>query len=81
MIFISVLLPAPFSPTRPWISPAESAKSTPRALGLFHATVSAAALGRLRHHQLRSQRVVVQIFDAEADGLARTCPSDRGWLR
>ena len=31
MIFISVLLPAPFSPTRPWISPAESAKSTPRS--------------------------------------------------
>src|SRR4029077_11955920 len=30
MIFISVLFPAPFSPTRPWISPAESAKSTPR---------------------------------------------------
>src|SRR5882724_8573033 len=30
MIFISVLLPAPFSPTRPWISPAESVKSTPR---------------------------------------------------
>src|SRR5882672_4043240 len=30
MIFISVLLPAPFSPTRPWISPADSAKSTPR---------------------------------------------------
>src|SRR5258708_9327690 len=31
MIFISVLLPAPFSPTRPWISPADSAKSTPRS--------------------------------------------------
>src|SRR5471032_1793952 len=31
MIFISVLLPAPFSPTRPWISPAQSAKSTPRS--------------------------------------------------
>src|SRR5262249_16406786 len=31
MIFISVLLPAPFSPTRPWISPGESAKSTPRS--------------------------------------------------
>ena len=31
MIFISVLLPAPFSPTRPWISPARSAKSTPRS--------------------------------------------------
>src|SRR5665647_1190710 len=31
MIFISVLFPAPFSPTRPWISPAESAKSTPRS--------------------------------------------------
>src|ERR1700753_1195285 len=31
MIFISVLLPAPFSPTRPWISPAESAKSIPRS--------------------------------------------------
>src|ERR1700741_5277255 len=30
MIFISVLLPAPFSPTRPGISPAESAKSTRR---------------------------------------------------
>ena len=30
MIFISVLLPAPFSPTRPWISPAFSAKSTAR---------------------------------------------------
>src|ERR1700746_3508003 len=30
MIFISVLLPAPFSPTRPWISPGESAKSIPR---------------------------------------------------
>src|SRR5215471_18414923 len=28
MIFISVLLPAPFSPTRPWISPAFRAKST-----------------------------------------------------
>src|SRR5215470_3442764 len=28
MIFISVLLPAPFSPTRPWISPALRAKST-----------------------------------------------------
>jgi hypothetical protein len=26
MIFISVLFPAPFSPTRPWISPANSAK-------------------------------------------------------
>src|SRR5258707_6623717 len=31
MIFISVLFPAPFSPTRPWISPANSAKSTPRS--------------------------------------------------
>src|SRR3979490_2735545 len=31
MIFISVLFPAPFSPTRPWISPAESTKSTPRS--------------------------------------------------
>src|SRR5215470_16782420 len=31
MIFISVLFPAPFSPTRPWISPGESAKSTPRS--------------------------------------------------
>src|SRR5689334_2643016 len=31
MIFISVLLPAPFSPTRPWISPGNSAKSTPRS--------------------------------------------------
>src|SRR6185437_13491016 len=31
MIFISVLLPAPFSPTRPWISPGRSAKSTPRS--------------------------------------------------
>src|SRR5262245_54928919 len=30
MIFISVLLPAPFSPTRPWISPGKSRKSTPR---------------------------------------------------
>src|SRR5690242_21942592 len=30
MIFISVLLPAPFSPTRPWISPALSVRSTPR---------------------------------------------------
>ena len=30
MIFINVLLPAPFSPTRPWIWPAKSAKSTPR---------------------------------------------------
>src|SRR4051812_28944400 len=31
MIFMSVLLPAPFSPTRPWISPARSVKSTPRS--------------------------------------------------
>src|SRR3954453_22800283 len=31
MIFISVDLPAPFSPTRPWISPAASEKSTPRS--------------------------------------------------
>src|SRR5882762_1023220 len=31
MIFISVLLPAPFSPTSPWISPASSAKSTSRS--------------------------------------------------
>jgi hypothetical protein len=30
MIFIRVDLPAPFSPTRPWISPAFSAKSTAR---------------------------------------------------
>src|SRR3954462_15950489 len=30
MIFISVDLPAPFSPTRPWISPADREKSTPR---------------------------------------------------
>src|SRR5579883_2745693 len=30
MIFIRVDLPAPFSPTRPWISPALSAKSTAR---------------------------------------------------
>ncbi len=29
MIFISVLLPAPFSPTSPWISPSRSVKSTP----------------------------------------------------
>ena len=35
-----------------------------------------AALGRFRHHQLRPQRVIVQILDAEADGLARTCASD-----
>src|SRR3954464_11185799 len=34
MIFISVLFPAPFSPTRPWISPAESAKSTPRSAAM-----------------------------------------------
>src|SRR3984893_11774800 len=31
MIFISLLFPAPFSPTRPWISPAQSVKSTPRS--------------------------------------------------
>src|SRR5579872_3961690 len=31
MIFIIVLLPAPFSPARPWIWPAFSAKSTPRS--------------------------------------------------
>src|ERR1700759_5677334 len=31
MIFISVLLPAPFPPTSPWISPGRSAKSTPRS--------------------------------------------------
>src|SRR5688572_19453775 len=31
MIFIIVLLPAPFSPTRPWISPARSPKSTSRS--------------------------------------------------
>src|SRR5580700_7134910 len=31
MIFISVDLPAPFSPTRPWISPGSKAKSTPRS--------------------------------------------------
>ena len=31
MIFISVHLPAPFSPTSPWISPARSAKSTSRS--------------------------------------------------
>src|SRR4051812_28718069 len=30
MIFIIVDLPAPFSPTRPWISPACSTKSTSR---------------------------------------------------
>src|ERR1700759_751665 len=30
MIFISVDLPAPFSPTRPWISPSRSEKSTAR---------------------------------------------------
>src|SRR5579883_530131 len=30
MIFIRVDLPAPFSPTRPWISPARSTKSTSR---------------------------------------------------
>ena len=30
MIFIVVLLPAPFSPTRPWISPARREKSTSR---------------------------------------------------
>src|SRR6185312_13613789 len=30
MIFISVDLPAPFSPTSPWISPGRSAKSTSR---------------------------------------------------
>src|SRR5271154_2107673 len=30
MIFISVLLPAPFSPATPWIEPGRSAKSTPR---------------------------------------------------
>src|SRR5271169_6108265 len=28
MIFINVLLPAPFSPTSPWISPLRKAKST-----------------------------------------------------
>src|ERR1700686_1112294 len=31
MIFIIVLLPAPFSPARPWISPAFSVKSTLRS--------------------------------------------------
>src|SRR6202046_1174141 len=31
MIFIIVLLPAPFSPARPWISPAFSVKSTFRS--------------------------------------------------
>src|SRR5271165_6921242 len=31
MIFIIVLLPAPFSPARPWIWPASSVKSTPRS--------------------------------------------------
>src|SRR5690348_10816241 len=30
MIFISVDLPAPFSPTSPWISPGATAKSTDR---------------------------------------------------
>src|SRR5271168_504693 len=31
MIFIIVLLPAPFSPASPWIWPASSVKSTPRS--------------------------------------------------
>src|SRR3984893_18951362 len=31
MIFIRVDLPAPFSPTRPWISPRRSTKSTSRS--------------------------------------------------
>ena len=35
------------------------------ALGLLRAAISAAALGRLRHHQLWPHRMIVQILDAE----------------
>ena len=46
-------------------------------LQLFLGAVSVATLGGLRHHQLRPHRMIMQIFDAQTDGLARTCASDR----
>src|SRR6202034_2809446 len=56
MIFIIVLLPAPFSPARPWISPAFSVKSTFRSAWTppndFEMSVSSSSAIGLR--QLRS---------------------------
>src|SRR5882724_4427001 len=74
MIFISVLLPAPFSPTRPWISPALRAKSTsfractpPNVLeipdisssGTPPASTSIASLRRAARDQTRSDQEVI----------------------
>ena len=51
MIFIIVLLPAPFSPARPWISPAFSVKSTFRSAWTppndFEMSVSSSSAGAI----------------------------------
>ena len=46
-------------------------------LQLFLGAVSVATLGGLRHHQLRPHRMIMQILDAQAHGLAWTCASNR----
>src|SRR5690348_13693228 len=72
MIFISVLLPAPFSPTRPWISPGRSAKSTPRSAStppkLFVMPCSS-RMGRPSGMEMSDQEVILHPLHAGGIGL------------
>src|SRR5215467_13412372 len=73
MIFISVLLPAPFSPTRPWISPGRSAKSTPRSASTppkaFVMPFSSRMGGRPSDIGILDQEVILHPLHARRVGL------------
>src|SRR5579871_5528843 len=73
MIFISVLLPAPFSPTRPWISPGRSAKSTPRSASTppkaFVIPFSSRMGGRPSDMRVLDQEVILHPLHARRVGL------------
>src|SRR6202034_2481487 len=77
MIFIIVLLPAPFSPARPWISPAFSVKSTFRSAWTppndFEMSVSSSSAIGLRRDQMRNCPSIQSIPSALA--LVTTGPS------
>src|ERR687893_656027 len=73
MIFIIVLLPAPFSPTRPWISPARRVKSTSRSAwtppNAFEMPLSSSSAGLLSVMRLSDQEVVFHPLHAGGIGL------------
>src|SRR6185312_7327665 len=73
MIFISVLLPAPFSPTRPWISPGNSVKSTPRSASTppkaFVMPLSSRMGGRPSDIARSDQEVILHPLHARRVGL------------